>query len=87
MNKDNGKVLVQVDRAFLSRESVARFSREWDKSRGDKNMRLSKTSQGEDRIEISLDGSSTNPAINEMLIQNGEIILESEMTKDLVDKK
>lgn len=71
---------------FLSPETIARFSREWDRAKGEKNMRARKSGTG-DVIEISTSGASSNPTINEFLLQNGDVIFGNEMRQDLEEGK
>lgn len=75
----------------LSRETLERLSREWDKrvGTGPHSISAEKTSDGENVIFIfegeALDTSDNNPYAENLLHYFGEVITEDEMKDDLPD--
>lgn len=75
----------------LSRETLERLSREWDRrvGTGPHSISAEKTRGGENIIFVfegeALDTSGDNPYAEELLHYFGEVITEDEMNNDLPD--
>lgn len=79
--------MIDIESLFLKPETVKRFCREWNKRKGPKDMRASKTSTG-DRIEIATSEPTGNDYVDRYsLVYDGIVILENEMENDLKKKR
>lgn len=79
--------MIDLESLLLKRETIERFCREWNKKKGPKEMRASKSNTG-DRIEIATSEPTGNEYVDHYsLVYDGIVILENEMENDLKKKK